>query len=34
MPTEKDGIRRVRCQVGRCRQFSNGWFEGVLMARK
>jgi hypothetical protein len=28
------GSRRVPCRVGRCRQFSNGWFEGVLMASR
>lgn len=28
------GQRRIPCRVGRCRQFREGWFEGVLrMAR-
>jgi hypothetical protein len=25
---------RVRCKVGRCRQFREGWFEGVLRVTK
>jgi hypothetical protein len=33
--TMADGkARRVPCQVGRCRQFREGWFEGVLQVAR
>jgi hypothetical protein len=34
LPMSNGAVRRVRCKVGRCRQFLDGWFEGVLFASK
>lgn len=34
IPVSDGTTKKARCTIGRCRQFSNGWFEGVLMAGK
>ncbi len=34
IPDPNGTTRRVKCRVGRCRQFIDGWFEGMLMAGK